>query len=262
MTLGFDGAQTSVNSRLTKFITDSVAAGRSWGLIMPVAAVSVNESASIFIRDRSPSGTLLPANCYAGRQVLALERGNPMLGNTFPGSWRNDPEIIAMLADRGWLGTGNATTQAFAACDCPSSPNDNLAWFFEWLIDRRKLVALEAFSVGATQVYMDYSPLTNGTMQSRFPTIENLWGFYTATTVAQLWDYSPWGYLPNNATPKENWTVGGDTSSGTSIERWLQTYQTGSVNWELDVWRNYASRFQAAVRNVWNIGRQLGVATG
>lgn len=255
-----DDEGTTVRQRLARFITESRDAGITWQQIVPVAAVSVNESGSVFRRLRR-SGPL-PIACYPTRQVLALEMGNPFLGSRpLPQSWLTDAEIMDEMQRSGWLGTNNQATRDFGRGDLPDAPNDNLAAMFEWLLDRRKLKALQAFSIGPTQMFLDLSPLTGGAMQSRFATFEALWDFYTARDVATSWRTGAWDYLMANPQLTPAMQACGTDAGSHCVENWLQTRQTGFVPWTDERWRDYARRFKQAVDLVWEIGQSSGAAS-
>jgi hypothetical protein len=247
----------TVTGRIDYFIQKSLDAGVSAMKILPVAAVSVNESKSSFNMPNS-NASLLPRKCFPVRQILALERGNTMLNAnaTLPQSWRA-PEVYAELQNRGWLSNADQLKREFCRTDLPDNPNESLAYMFAWLLDNRHLEALRVFSIGATQMFLTYSPALGGSMQTRFPSLASLWEFYTATDTLSLWSSGAWDYLPHDGTPVEGITSCGQPTSMACAEGWLQRYQTGNLDWQQANWQQYARNFASNVRLVWSRLRAL-----
>lgn len=236
----------TVSDRLKLFIRESAAIGIPWDHIWPVATVSVNESRAVFRRERVQAGGVLPFDCFPARQVLALERGNPNLNTTsLPDAWLNDDEVMAKMLERGYWTGGRQVTRDFGRADLPTAPNDDLAFMFEWLMDRRKVEALAAFSVGATQNFLLFSPATGGDnskLATLYPTLNDLWKFYTATNARALWDSGAWVRLGQAPHLNSGLTQCGNASSSNCIEKWLQDHQTSRLPWDEEPWIGYAAR--------------------
>jgi len=258
---GFEKEPT-VRDRITRFLSDSKNLGIDWLSAASVAVASVNESGSLFFVERGEHGGYLPRDCFPYRQILALERGNPNLGDSpLPASWLGDPDVLKIMKNNGWLaGNGYQASADFAAPDLPSSPNNMMPHMIDWMLDQRKLKALEAFSIGATQMYLKWSPLTGGGLPSRFSTVESLWQFWTARTVKDLWDTGAWQYL-TYGSPKLSETLMhcGAATDNTCVEMWLQTRQTGTVDWTAAGWSDYARRVATTnIPLVYSVGRAIG----
>lgn len=263
MTSGFDEGVSARNA-MVKFMRESSSVGRTWAEILPVAAVSVNESGCLFIRDAQP-GTVLPVECFPTRQILALEVGNATRdAGAMPRSWSSDEQIMSFLQASNYISspTARAISSRYCSDDVRSSRNEHIARIFAWLLDNHKWQALEAFAIGPTQVFLSQAPLCGGPILSFPSTPEQVWRFYTARTVSAQWAAYNWTYLPTNGTPREDIPVVGEKSSSLStVEGWLTYYQTGSREWDQPVWNNYATRFKRAVTLAYSVGRELGLIT-
>jgi hypothetical protein len=255
---------TTVKQRIADFLVESDKLGVIWRKAAIVAAVSVNESAATFSMKRDDL-LVYPPECYPSRQTLIIEEGNPSLGTRLRTSWTSDAEIMARLAEQGWLNPGapDQLSKAFGVTDLIKTPNVLLASLFEWLIDRRKTAALGAFSVGPTQMYLRQSKMAgglNGFTVPSFPdTIEDLWEFYTANTYATLWATGFWDYLSVTAAsyPTPASSACGHANQSSCVEAYLQQFQTGTRNWASSD-AGYAQSFSNNVRLVWSTAKETG----
>lgn len=256
---------SDVRSRIADFLKRSDELKVPWRSAAIVAVVSVNESASTFNMPRSAS---LPydVKCYPARQVLIAELGNPRLGTRLPVSWTQDEELMRYLAQNSLLSgfAADSLSESLAETDSLQKPNNGLAGLFEFLLDKRKLKALEVFSIGPTQMFLKQAPLTGGSL-SMFPQDLNaIWAFYTMTDVKTAWDAGWWSYLKTNVFnyPTPNSTVCGHAESGACVESYLEMFQAGKRNWGTEAhWQKYAADFLRNVKMVWDIGRSNGYDT-
>lgn len=255
---GYDQLPT-VRDRINRFLRESMELGKPWSQAAAVAAVSINETAGVFLATRLPGSGAASLQCFPNRQVLALEVGNPNLGQAnLPASWTGDAQIMDNMRGFGFLQPNSTrVTAEFARLDL-NPQNNNMCVMFEFLIDQRKLQALEVFSIGATQMFLRFSPLTGGAMASRFTTIEQLWKFWYARTIADLWDTGAWSYLFAAPNISEALTQCGNANGAGCVEHWLQNRQTGAVDWAGN-FKEYARRFKETnIPLVYAEGRKIG----
>jgi hypothetical protein len=118
---------------------------------------------------------------------------------------------------------------------------------FEWLFDQRKIRALEAFSVGPTQDYLRWAKAVTEADSWLFPTLDDLWTFYTATDTGTMWDTSAFKRL--TWAPKITTVSGvcGADNPSSCMEAWLEAHQTSTtLDWSSSRWRNYATNVLVA----------------
>jgi hypothetical protein len=247
-----------------------------WRQAAIVGAIAWNESG---VTPRIARAESLPYDigCYPYRALLRLEDGRDQLEP----SWRNDSDIMSMLESQGWL-NGQAPSRELLVLDSAENPNDELAYVFEWLIDRRKAAALTSFSVGMTQCYLIYAginPRMSTPIPGRADTMDSLFRFYTARTAKEAFDTGMFGIEGGRAGRYLRTDVGfyprpgfssvctGNISgcqywSDTCVQKYLCYYQVGNVpawgdTWDGNVWRNYSTRFMSAVNTTWTLGAEL-----
>lgn len=244
-------------SRMTKALTDMKEAGIPAGRALIVVATSANETSSCFGVDRTDA-LIYPKACYPRRQILRLEKGRSA-SNPLPKAWTDDKELMDRLLSMGFIATSGSnryvsSQSGVTAIDTCASPNNAAAYLFELLIDQRKLAALQAFSIGPTQMFLAYSPGLGASpgISSRFKTIDELWAFYTARSTADLMKGNNFDYLPTNRadTPAPGVAL-------STIESYLAAVQTGKVDWANPTWDTYAKGFQGAVNTTWDIARSI-----
>lgn len=229
-----------------------------------IVAVSTGESNNTFGIARDAT-MIYPTACYPSRQILKLEDGVSAT-NVLTPAWRSRPGLMAWLKAQGYLESNAAGTNFWlngkvSAYDNPQAPNQHVARVFEYLIDQRYTDALRSFSIGPTQMYLRYSPALGAStpIPTRFTTLEELFGFYTARDIAHL--MGPWfDYLNTSVAsyPTESSDSCGNTASNNCVEKWLQTYQTGQRDWSDPYWANYARNFLQSVRMTWSLMRNIG----
>jgi hypothetical protein len=179
--------------------------------------------------------------------VLALEKGNPNRNDSsLPEAWLSDQEIMSEMQARGYWVSGRQVTREFGRDDLVKTPNNELAYMFEWLFDRRKLLALQAFSIGATQNFLFWSPATGGDnpkLETLYPTPEDLWAYYTATDARTMWNTGAWDRLLRAPALNSGLVQCGNADGPNCIEKWLQDHQTSRLPWNEAPWNNYAANF-------------------
>jgi len=239
--------------RLTAFMSDCKDAGVPRKRALIIAALSWPETQAAFFLPMS--GVYADATCYPVRQILALERGNPRLNNDLPDGARADAALMQFLNASGFLNTnGKRVTDAVGRTDNAVTPNDQLSTIFEWCIDNRNGSGIGLFSIGPTQMYLAYSPLSTigpaNKMTGRFSQWDDLWYFYTAPDVATLTSRTPSGddplaYLPTNVSsfPTPGVTaLCGSAGDADCIETYLANYQRGSsIDWNTKSNADYAN---------------------
>lgn len=226
-----------------------------------VVAISTNESNNTFGVPRS-ANSVLPISCYTSRQILRPERGRGG-SDVLPKTWTSDTQLMAWLDGRGYLSADKKSLSGKAiAYDKLEGPNNDAASIFEYLIDQRKLDALRIFSVGPTQMFLEYSPAlhSESPMATRFATLDELFAFYTARTVRDLW--GPWfGYLRTDVKfyPTPSFKCARVAGPLDAVETYLHNYQTGGVNFGQDIWMQYADSFLTSVKVTWQLAAELGI---
>lgn len=259
MTVFYD-PQANIIDRLAMWLTECNANSINLRQALIVGAVSWNECACMMRVKRSEM-LLMPPECYPQRPPMIVENGSAQLGTSFLNAWKNDPELMAVLKDHGWVNkAGTGLTSEASLTDAPKTPNDIIAWFFEWLMDQRKTAALGAYSIGPTQAYLKFSPLTGAKpgIPNRAPTIENLFAFYTADNPQAMFQTGMFDYLPTNVSSyprggKGMTSGGGNASVGNpnAVETYLSNFQTGQRDWDDPVWKRYSAQFLNAVEQAW-----------
>lgn len=259
----YDGSKT-ILARLQQWMAECNQLGVSFRQAAIVGAVAWNESACMM---RVPRSQMLvyPNDCLPARPCLIVENGTPALGTKLLSSWTQDSKLMDALSSRGWLTADKTQLTAAVTGTDGVHPNDVIAWIFEYLIDQRKTAAMAAYSIGPTQAYMKFSPLTGGAsnIASRLPTIDDLWEFYTAVDAQAMFQTGIFDYLPTTISgyPTPN-SQAGQGSAGVgnpiNVETYLQSFQTGSRNWDDPAWSGYAKQFLAAVKAAWSAAQSLG----
>jgi hypothetical protein len=154
-------------------------------------------------------------------------------------------------------------TKEASTTDSGDSPNEALAYIFEWLMDRRKAPALASFSIGATQCYLMFGMLTKPDyyegIKTRATSWQNLYDFYFARDVKSQFATGMWDYLNTTSSsyPLPGSPVCGSAGTVGCVETYLQQYQTGKRDWTAASNGDYARRFQSAVNQTWYIGNHL-----
>lgn len=247
-------------SVIKTMLTECMAAGVPFRKAAIIAAVSANETGNCFGVDRT-TALVYPQSCYPRRQILRLEKGRSA-SNPLSKGWTSDQTLMSRLQSMGyvtndgsgkWYVTANSGVTAVDTC---KEPNNAVAYLFEYLIDQRKLAALQAFSIGPTQQYLLYSPATLAApgIASRFRTIDDLWAFYTATSITKLVSREWFDYLP---TTRADYPTAANASSG-AHRTYLTAVQTGSAfDWSTSAGRDYLAGFTAAVLGTWDIAREI-----
>jgi hypothetical protein len=247
-----DYAVADLAQRRRLVLSEARAAGVPWLRAAVVTAAAANETNTYPSIPRDPA-LLYDDECYECRPLLKLERRGI-------GSAGGESKAVDYLTTRGGLiGTtlidrhGQAT-DALARTDSPSSPNDELARFFEFIMIERNSPLLRLFSIGFTQMYLEYSPLagTTSSYPGRFPTWDSLFHYYMSGRGGADIADPQFDYLPVD--------VSDYPYPGTDSRSYLQQHQTGFVDWESSTWSAYANRFESAVSQVWLIGAELGYA--
>jgi hypothetical protein len=160
---------------------------------------------------------------------------------------------MELVTQKGWYRGGTHMTSEFGRNDVSNKPNNDLAWLFEYMLDTRRTDALEAFSIGANQAYLLWSPVTqgsvrkgNGSADYLFPDFDSLWRYYTAKTIAPMWQSGVWtrvGWAPYITRPMHQCFVASDDGGADGcIESWLQYHQTSKLDWTSGTWSDYAAR--------------------
>jgi len=267
-----NGSLANGHDRLDAMMAEAAEAGVPARRAVLFGLLSMNETNYTFGVRRPLESAVYPPECYPLRQILKIERG---ADDHFPltQTWLGDAEVMDHLRATNSLRSAPSgalvLTNEYAITDSIERPNLMVQNLFEWLIDRRKVDHLRAFSIGPTQMWLFYSPAANASetvMRNRFPTLDDLWRFYTATDHATLLR-SPavedTSYLPLNVAsfPTEATTSCGNAgvNAASCIECFLTRYQTGGgLDWESEQWSNYAKRVVAAIPVVYASARKAG----
>lgn len=259
---------TTINERISRFLEECKDAGIEWRRAAIVAAAAYLESGEWFRITRS-YGLVYPRgnddDCRPVRAPLALERGNPHFGTDFTTTWTNDTELMELLRTKGWLdSSGRRLTSQATSTDSGDKPNEALAYIFEWLMDKRKARAIASFSIGATQCYLLFGMISKpegyAGIPGRASSWQNLYDFYFARTVTEQFESGMWDYLSitSPSYPVPGSPVCGAAGTVGCIETYLQTYQTGTVDWSTDHFAAYARQFGNAVNTTWALGASVG----
>jgi hypothetical protein len=250
-----------------------------------VGAISFEETGLNLAAPRSPS-LPFPLPCYPMRQILILEAGAESRRTAMRQSWVDDDEILGMLRDRGVLvtepdGSMFVSSDVTGLTDSVERPNDELAFIFEWLLDRRKADALAAFSIGPTQCNLRFGSHPDIVKErgatgfaGRFSSFEQLGSFYFSTTVVDLMTSEFFDYLKTNnvAYPVEGVAPCGlnyapQTDFGpvdaACIEAYMTQFQTGfAFDWTSNKGRIVATLMAKGVNDMWATARAMGISVG
>lgn len=273
-------AELSLNSRRAAVLRLVKAGQLSWRRTAIIMAISTEETGMTFGIPRSAALPFDP-QCFPFRQSLILERGAEVFNSPLPEDWRDDRDIMDMLRGTDSIITKNGQPMVPIAVTHPpdilNTPNDRLAFIFEWLLDNRKVTALGAWSVGPTQVFLRFGEApelgNNLFITGRFRSVEHLAQFYFARSVTDLVTNSHFDYLKldTRSYPTDSVRVcdvgpltRDDVINDPSIRGCIQTYlqrtgQTGALDWSSARGRNIATQIANAVQNIWQLARSMGI---
>lgn len=226
-----------------------------------IAAISTNESNNTFGLPRSKK-LPYPVKCYPTRQVLIAEQGRSN-SNVLPKTWTTRSDLMSWLEAKKYVQTGSNGryfTEAITKYDSFETPNDDLAYLFEFLMDQAQDVPLRIFSVGPTQIYLNLAVFTGtpNAVKNRFNTMDDLFRFYTARDAGSL--FGVWfDYLATGVAsyPTSASKICGAADSNACVEKYLQTYQTGLRDWSDPDMAGYATSFLASVQQVTALMKEL-----
>lgn len=191
----------SFSERAKKVLEAGKARGLDRQLVVALAALSEGETGGVWLTERP--GGVDKASCCA--VVVGLEAA------FFSKTIVKDEEAIDFLASRGWVdqdvqeggsSAGQFVLKPVGGLGNPMKPQKTML-FFEWVVATGKDHLLPIFSIGPTQMHLDWYGDRCG-----FPgTRDELWDLYTA---GATWDL---GDDPSPVTDSERITY--------LVERWL-----------------------------------------
>jgi len=245
----------SQTQRLTAILTDAKEAGIPWRKAAIVTIIGVNESGvTPFIPNTTSK--VLPSDCYPVRQILRLERGDGSSGGQLSDHGvifdELSPAAQKFLSDNAYYDADIDGLKS-PGYDSLSKPSAEDQAIFEYALANRipKIAAL--YSIGMTQMYLTYSPSLGGNMVGRFDTLNDLWRFYTCRDIATLIASKAYDYLPvydsRYPTP---------SSSRQTVQNYMSAFQTGQLDWNIDMWAQYLTNVINNVKWVWSVGTSVG----